>query len=389
MPMLLHAQLQALSARHEVTLVAGVGDEPWEGPAARAILGTVAHVHLADRRRPARARQRMRRRLRLAAGWACTSRPWQTFWFATPSVQTVLDSFATGQRFDLACVEDSAMAMLRLPEGVPSLLTDHDVERPRPRLSRPSRPLPQWAFSELDWRRWDRFQPPAWRRFDRVQVFTELDARTIDDLAPDVSARVRINPFGLVLPDRPDPRLEEPGNVLFIGNFTHPPNRDAATWLAREIMPRVVRAHAGARLRLVGSGVPTELRAPAADWLEVITDVPSVAPYVAAASVCVAPVRLGGGMRLKVLYALASGKAVVTTSRGAEGYARTGEAPPMIVADDAEGIAAAITQLLGDRPRRHELGGLARAFAEELHSAAAWGRRLDAVYEETATGVTA
>jgi glycosyltransferase involved in cell wall biosynthesis len=87
-------------------------------------------------------------------------------------------------------------------------------------------------------------------------------------------------------------------------------------------------------------------------------------------------------MRVKVLSALASGKPVVTTSRGAEGYTQPGHEPPMVVSDDAEGIAAVIASLLHDGSRRRELGRRARSFAEEHHSPAAWGRRLDAVYEE-------
>ncbi|MGN6167553.1 MAG: glycosyltransferase [Solirubrobacteraceae bacterium] len=391
MPMLLHAQLQALADRHELTLVVGVGDEPWEPPAARELIGGVTRVHLVDRRRPQGARRRMRRRLRLASDWACTGRPWLTLWFAAPGVQAVLDKLAVTISFDVVAVEDSSMSMFRLPPGVPTVLTDHEVGRPRPTMWRPGGDtrFGNWGFRELDWRRWETFQRTAWRRYDRVQVFSRYDAGTIAKLAPDLSSRVRINPFGLPIPTPVNSHYEHPDRVLFIGNFTHPPNRDAAIWLVREIMPRVRALHPRARLQLVGAAPPSETVNLAGPSVEVIADVPDVGLYLAAAAVCVAPVRLGGGMRAKVLSALASGKPVVTTSRGAEGYGWRGHELPMIVSDDAEGIAFGIARLLKDERSRRELGRDGRAFAQKFHSPRAWGARLDAVYEESRrAGVT-
>ena len=95
-----------------------------------------------------------------------------------------------------------------------------------------------------------------------------------------------------------------------------------------------------------------------------------------------APVRTGGGMRMKVLQAIAAGKAVVTTPRGAEGFDCFEEEPPLMVADEASAIAAATSALLEDESRRRELGARARAFAERHHSPRAWAERLTSVYEE-------
>jgi glycosyltransferase involved in cell wall biosynthesis len=390
MPVLLEAQLRALADRHELTLVTGIGDEAWEARAASTAISSDVDLHLADRRLPPRLRQRLRRRARPASDWAFTQRPWATLWFAAPAVQTLIDQLTATRQFDLITVEDSSMAMFRLPAHIPAVLSDYEVGRPRPPVWRPGgdATMPQWLFRELDWRRWKPFQQAAWRRYRWVQVFTDYDAQTIDRQAPDVSPRVRINPFGVVLPNSADISVQEPGSVLFVGNFTHPPNRDAATWLVREIMPRVRARYPGAWLRLVGSDPPREVRALAGERVEVRPDVPDVEPYLAAAAVCAAPVRLGGGMRMKVLYALAAGKAVVSTSRGAEGFRQADRESPMLVYDDAEQIAEAIAHLLADEGRRRELGRQARSFAREFHSPSAWGCRLDAVYEEAAATIS-
>jgi len=384
MPMLLHAQLEALAGRHHVTLLTGVGDEPWEVSAAAEALERGVEVHLADRRRPPQAHRRLGRRVRLAGRWARGGTPWLTLWWATPSVQTVLDRLSGSRSFDIVAVEESSMARLRFPAGVPSVLTEHEAERTAPPRWCPGgcSSSAAWAFWKLDWRRWRDFRVAAWRSHELVQVFTPREAETVVSLAPELAPRVRVNPFGLVLPPRADPRREAPHSVVFVGNFTHPPNRDAAAWLVSDIMPRVREMLPAARLRLVGSAPPSTVAGLAGPGVEVIADPPEVAPFLEAAAVCVAPVRLGGGMRMKVLHALASGKAVVATHRGADGYLRSGREPPLVLADDADAFARAIAALLRDPRRRAELGRRARAFAEEFHTPAAWGRRLEAIYEE-------
>jgi glycosyltransferase involved in cell wall biosynthesis len=380
-PVLLYAQLVGLRERHDVTLVAGLGDEPGEAEAAAELVRENPDVHIADRRRPPPGLRRWRRRGRLAATWIGRGWPWRTVWFAAPDVQNVLDKLAATRAFDVVAVEDDAMSVFRLPAGVPAVLTEHEVLRPRAIDWGAGHPAewPRWALREIDWRRWLSFQRKAWRRFDRVQVFTERDAQAVAELAPEVGPRVRVNPFGLVLPPAADPAREVPGTVLFMGNFSHPPNRDAAAWLAREIMPIVKSRYGAARLLIVGSAPPREVRDLAGANVDVIADVPSVEPHLEAACVVLAPVRTGGGMRMKVLHALACGKAVVTTTRGTEGYETD---PPLAVADDAEGIAAETALLLGNERVRRALGERARAYAERHHSPAAWAARLEAVYEE-------
>jgi len=383
-PVLLDAQLTGLRERNEVTFVSSVGDEPGEAEAAERLGASGLDAHFADRRQPRAPRQRWRRRARMATAWALRGTPWRAVWFADPGIQAILDRLARSHSFDVAVVEDSAMSGFRLPDSVPALLTEHEVLRPRPVEWRPGAPgaWPGWAFGELDWRKRPGFQRAAWGRFDRVLAFGRRDAAAIAELAPEAAARVRVSPFGLALPPAADPSREQPGSLLFVGNFTHQPNRDAATWLARRIMPAVLAQDPGARLRIVGSSAPEEILALAGDGVEVISDAPAIEPYTESAALVVAPVRTGGGMRMKVLQALAAGKAVVTTSRGSEGFDCFADPPPLAIADDAEAFAAAIAALLGDPAQRLALGERARAFAAAHHSPPAWASRLEATYEE-------
>ena len=382
-PVLLYAELLGLSRLHDVTLVTAVGDEPGQAEAVER-LREEFEVHAADRRRPPPGRRRRRRQLRLAAKWARGPWPWRTVWYADPAIQAALDRLAAERDFDVVAIDDSAMSVFRYPAGVPVVFTHHEVLRPRPLTMPPASPSgwPGWAFGEIDWRRWAGFQRQAWNRFDLVQVFSRRDAETLVELAPEVAPRVRVDPFGLVPPPAADPGREVAGTVLFVGNFAHSPNRDAAHWLAGEIMPAVRAQASGARLRIVGTEPTLDIRALAGPEVELVADAPDVLPHLEEAAVVLAPVRTGGGMRMKVLQAMAAGKAVVTTSRGREGYDCFGEEPPLAIADDGGEIAAATAALLADDERRRALGAQAREFAQRHCGPDAWAQRLTGVYEE-------
>jgi glycosyltransferase involved in cell wall biosynthesis len=387
-PVLLAAELLGLRELHDVTVVTAIGDERGEAEAVERLRDGL-DVHVADRRRPPPGSRRLRRQGRMAARWARGRWPWRTVWFADPGLQETIDVLGSRERFDVVAVEDSAMSVFRYPAGAATVYTHHEVLRPRPIARPPAAPLrwPRWAFDELDWLRWPGFQRRAWARFDRVQVFSRRDAETISAQDPAVAARVRVNPFGIVLPAPADPAREVAGMILFVGNFAHPPNRDAAIWLAREIMPLVRASHPGGRLRIVGTAPTPEVLELAGPGVEVIGDAAAVEPHVEEAAVVLAPVRTGSGMRMKVLQAIAAGKAVVTTARGAEGFNCFDEEPPLLIADGADGIATATSGLLEDDSGRRALGARARAFAERHHSPRAWAERLTEVYEEARSGV--
>jgi polysaccharide biosynthesis protein PslH len=384
-PKLLAAQLAGLQERHEVTLVSTFGEDRGQAEAAAQLLESGLDAHIVDRRRSPSAARRWRVRGELAGSWLTRRQPWRVV-SGAGGLQPLLDRLAA-REFDVIAVEDNPVAVLRYPEGVPRVLTEHEAIRApaeswnaAPRL----RERPLRALRAFDWRRWDRFLPRTWERFDLVQVFCEVDAEAVREQAPALADRVRVNPYGMILPPSCDPDREAPGTVLFTGTMAHLPNRDAARWLALEIMPAVRARVPEAKLRIVGSAPPPEVLDLAGPGIEVIADAPEMEPHLAAAAVVVAPIRSGGGMRMKVLEAMARGKAVATTPLGAEGFSSLAPELPLAIGNGGEELAAAIAALLGDEAGRRELGRRARAFAERWHTPQAWARRLEEVYEEAA-----
>ena len=182
---------------------------PRPGRGGRALLESELDAHILDRRRSASARRRWRVRAELAATWARKGWPWRVVCGAA-GMQPLIDRVAREREFDVVAVEDNPMAVLRFPAGVPVVFTEHEAIRaPASQLgaARLSE-RPERALRARDWRRWDSFLPAIWERFELLQVFCEADAAEVRRRAPALAPRVRVNPYGMILPAalRPGPR---------------------------------------------------------------------------------------------------------------------------------------------------------------------------------------
>jgi polysaccharide biosynthesis protein PslH len=211
----------------------------------------------------------------------------------------------------------------------------------------------------LNWWAWRRFERAIMRQVQTVVVFTERDRRETARLAGDVPI-VQI-PLGIGVPNTPlDPVGQGPPTLLFVGNFQHLPNVDAALRLTDQIFPRVHARFPEAQLYLVGSHPPPAVQQRASERVVVTDYVPDLAPYLNQAAVVTVPLRLGGGMRVKVLEALAAGKAVVATARAVEGLNLSDQ---LVVAESDEAFSEAVCSLLESAPRRAALARQARDWA--------------------------
>ncbi len=381
-PVLLHAELAGLRQRHEVTVVTLAGPDPAEVEAVDRLRRQGVDIH-ATVRTLIRGTLGWTRRFRIVGTWLRGRVPLRTAWFAEPEIQALINTLTTAREFDVVVVEDNAMAAYRIPQGLPAVLTEHEVRRPR-RIEGPPRApraWPRWALAELDWRRWPNYQRRVWSRFDVIQVFTHRDAAAVAALSPELTDRIRVNPFAIELPAQHEAE-EEPDTMLFAGNYTHPPNVDAALWLGNEILPRVARLYPGVKLSIVGPYAPPEVQKLDGAHVRFLGRVPDLGTMLRRTAVAMAPVRTGGGMRMKVLHAMALGKPVVTTTRGAEGLDVGGGRPPVEIGDDADALAHAAARLLRDPDARRDLGRRARSYVEANHSPQAHVDRLERALAE-------
>ncbi len=228
-----------------------------------------------------------------------------------------------------------------------------------------------WYKSKpIDWAEAAKFRAYDARlpsRFWRVSVCKEEDRRQFSRVPP---ANCVVIPNGTE-PHGTTPQSDEaPGEILFVGALFYQPNIDAVLFFHREIFPIVRRSVPEARFRIVGLAPDRSIaRLDNGRDCVVNASVDDVSPYYARASVVVVPVRLGAGSKLKVVEALARGKALVSTTFGAEGFnLRPGI--DVEIGDTAEDFAARTIRLLRDPTARAELAANGRARALERYT---WG----------------
>jgi glycosyltransferase involved in cell wall biosynthesis len=225
----------------------------------------------------------------------------------------------------------------------------------------------------LKMRRWER------RVCARSRVglaCSDLDARTLTALCPSVPFVIAPNVVDVDGHDRMD-AVEEPSTILFQGGMDWFPNRDAITFFASAIWPRVQALVPEARLLVAGrnpspSFVASFGHVRGMQFTGTVVDMRAV---IASAAVSVAPLRIGSGTRLKIIEAAALGKPVVATRIGAEGLDFV-DGEEILLADQPERFAEDVADLLRDAPRRRRIGTAARRRAEQHYSLPALRRAL-------------
>ena len=161
----------------------------------------------------------------------------------------------------------------------------------------------------------------AIRASDITTCVSEEDRAAVLDEVPDAAIEIISNAHAPVV--AAPPRGGRRG-LLFVGNFHHPPNADAAMHLVRDVMPLVWRELSAARLTIVGLGASSELEALAMDRVRLAGWVEDLDSELDRAVAMVAPLRYGGGVKGKVTESLSRGLPVVTTSIGSRGDGRHG-----------------------------------------------------------------
>lgn len=240
-------------------------------------------------------------------------------------------------------------------------------------LTHPRR-WPKAFYSLVQWLRLRRFERLVCRESKRILAVSEADRAALARLSPHSAARIALLPNGV------DPaywsrdadlgRVDMPPNdtLVFDGSMDFRPNVDAALWFAAEVWPLIRAERPQARFYIVGRNpAPAVLALGKTPGVTVTGAVDDPRPWVAGATVYVVPMRMGGGVRLKVLQAMAMGCALVSTPIGAEGIdVRHGH--EMLLARSAPDFAGATLSLLANPQRRAALGHTARELAAKKYA---------------------
>lgn len=215
-------------------------------------------------------------------------------------------------------------------------------------------------------RRLARYETTLFRSdvLDGIVTFSSTDAATIRAIG--YRGSIHVKPFALAV-DRIEPSYapEEVPTLFHIGSLEWEPNRQAVEWFLRQVFPQIRRTVPTAEFHLAGY-IPRNAVIPSQEGVYWHGKVPEAFEFMRSRSILVVPLRAGSGVRVKIIEAMALGKAIVSTSIGAEGI-ECNPGSHLLIADSATGFAEAVIGLLQDRSTIETLGRNARRFVEEYH----------------------
>ncbi len=290
----------------------------------------------------------------------------QAFW--DPGLSWKIHRTILQNRIDVVQLEYAQLASYGMRfRQMPCFLFEHDLHFQsvqRGVFSEGLLAVPRRAYEYL---RALRFELKALPKLDGIQVCSGKQLRNLSALLgpgpvirSDLRTAIDVTSYAFQLEGR------EPGTLLFVGNFRHPPNLQALEYLRSRVLPRVRALDADVRLVAIGADAPGWLGPSVAqDGIEFLGRVDDIREHLGRYAVFVAPILSGSGVRVKLLEAFASGIPVVATSLAAEGLCPT-DAPEACIADRPEAFAAAVASLLAD-PEKARATALAARRAVEAN----------------------
>jgi len=304
-----------------------------------------------------------------------------------PGLQQTLDQLLRTRRFDLVNLEFPYLGhydLRRAPprqKPPPVVVDSHEIAYDLARqFARADAGLSRRLYAAANWRKLRREELSTYRDADGVYLCSVADEQRLLDQVPGVRTAVVPNAADV---DFYQPRPTDPPpdgrTVVYFGLLSTLPNIDGVTHFAEAVWPRIAAVHQEARWKIIGGRPPPPLQALAGPRIELTGFVEDLRPHLAAAEVVVVPLRLGGGTRLKIVEAMAMGKAIVSTTLGAEGI----EAVPgrdIIIEDEPAAFADAVNRLLSDPGLAARIGQSARRLAVARYGWDAAARTLEGFY---------
>jgi polysaccharide biosynthesis protein PslH len=291
--------------------------------------------------------------------------------------RSYISSLMKNKPFDVVHVEGYyLMQHLPIKPEIPVLLVEHNIEcllnLQRFKLATIQQDKSYYWQEYMYTLKWER---TFWKRATKCVTLTAEDESNMRQLEPYID--IRTIPNGInhrkIIDEAASSNICKDSivsskcpSILFVGNFLYEPNIDAALYFSRLIFPLILKDVPNAKLLLVGNAPPPEICSLTFNkQIKVSGYVDSLTHFYKDADVVVCPLRIGGGVKVKVLEALNAGKAIVSTSIGAQGMDLS-TYPAVTVADEVTDFAEKVVRFLLDPQERYRQEQQALAYASIL-----------------------
>lgn len=362
--------MRHLSARHEITYLSFA--DPSDAPEHRRGMREVCReVETVPRTDPGKGSWRF---YADAGRYLLDPVPYAVAKYRSTAYAARLRDLLRSGRFDVV-ICDFLPPAVNLPADLPcpSVLFTHNVEAEiwRRHATTARDPIRARLLAQ-QWRRMLRFERDALAGFDLVLAVSEQDAATFSRLYPGaLGGSPHVVRTGVDTRYFAPSDGERPCHLVFTGSMDWLPNEDGMLHFVTDILPIIRTKEARTTLSIVGRAPTPAVRRLADGSSVVVTGrVEDVRPHIAAGSVYVVPLRIGGGTRLKIFEAMSMGKAVVSTTVGAEGLP-VADGRHLLLADGPSAFAGAVLQLLRDGATRQRIGSEARTLVANHYDWAA------------------
>jgi len=304
-------------------------------------------------------------------------------------MQQAIDRVLRAKRFDIVNLEFTFLGhcdLRQAPSGEPapclvvdSHNIDYDIAR---QYATGGGSLLRRLYAEANWRKLRREELGTYRDADGVYLCSVADQQR---LLAEIPA-----PRTMVIPNAADVEFYKPRSaypqadghtLVFFGLMSYMPNIDGAAYFIKEIWPRIAEANPQARCKIIGGSPPASLTALGGPRIEFTGFVPDLRPHLAEAAAVVVPLRIGGGTRLKIVEAMAMGKAIVSTSLGAEGIEAV-NGRDILIADEPATFADAAGRLLNEPGLAAHIGNSARQLSEARYAWSSAARALESFFRQ-------
>jgi glycosyltransferase involved in cell wall biosynthesis len=369
--------LKYLAQRHEVTLVSFVrGDQSAEVSHLKQFCRAVLTVPIT--------------RGAWRDGWfmirsLVTRQPFLMVRDDRAAMQRLIEQVTAQTRFDIIHVDQLNMAQYaERVNGVGRILDAHNaLWLLYKRLWETMSPGPKKWLLGRDWRLLRQYEGEICRRFEGLLTVSEEDKAALGEAA-DRSLNATVIPIAVDTDEiLKVSRCAEADHILHIGTMFWPPNIDGILWFLRDIFPLIQVRRPEITFDVVGARPPPEIMAygGSGSGVNVAGYVVDPTPYYEATGVMVVPLRAGGGMRVKILNALAQGLPIVSTTLGCEGIA-VEPGRHLLVADTPEDFARATLRLLEDTELANELGHNGRQLVQSTYDFRVACQPLETLYRQ-------
>jgi sugar transferase (PEP-CTERM/EpsH1 system associated) len=382
--MRLHGLIAGMAAKHDVSVLSLVDSAENQDESVRATEAYCRRVTTVPNPSYS-ASHASKRRQQLGSLFSSHSYEWLVH--RQPALVSALERAMESERYDIVNFEFTHMAACRTKRSgkrEPAFVLDeHNIEYDLVRqTARAGTSAVRRAYSAIDWRKLRAEEMRSWGAVDGCTLTSEHDQEMLLADAPATRTAVVSNGVDIDFFQPQDPPLPRaPDTLLFFGAIDYYPNTDGLRFFLKDVFPLLESRAPGVKLSIVGRRPPDEILAHRSPSVEVTGAVDDVRPHIERAAVVIVPLRLGSGTRLKILEAMAMGKAVVTTTLGAEGLAVVPDRD-LLVADDPETFAKQIRRLLDDPELALRIGAAARRLVVSRYTWKASVERLSDFYGE-------